>query len=92
MSHTCHAKNCKTNCKPEYLMCPKHWRMVPKKTQLGVWKFYQAGQCEGKYTPSPEWHASADVAIAQVAQKEGFISEDTLKRIYEKARSVLMPK
>lgn len=89
MAHTCHAKNCNTKCKPEFLMCGRHWRMVSRKTQLAVYRHYQNGQCNLSVLPSPEWHAAADVAIAQVASKEGLISEDTLKRVIEKARTVL---
>lgn len=70
MSHICHAKGCKTNCKPEYLMCPKHWRMVPKNIQYAVYKNYQAGQCQGNPTPSPDWHKAADAAIRAVFEKE----------------------
>lgn len=89
MSHTCHAKGCNSKCKPEYLMCPKHWRMVPRKTQNAVYRYYQDGQCDLNPMPSEKWHAAADVAIAQVAIKENRISEETLNRVIEKARTVL---
>lgn len=88
MTHHCHAKGCSTACKPEFLMCPRHWRMVPKNTQLGVYRHYRDGQCKD-LTPSPEWHAAADVAIAQVAHKEGRISQETLSRIIDKAKTIL---
>lgn len=89
--HTCHAKGCTTNCKPEYLMCPKHWRMVPKYYQSLVWRYYQQGQCEGKPIPSGEWHAAADLAIGAVAFKEGRISKETFMKIKEKAMPVIKP-
>lgn len=89
MTHTCHAKNCKTNCKPEYLMCPRHWRMVPRLTQALVYRHYQPGQCDLDPMPSGKWHAAADVAIAQVAAKEGLISVETLNRVIEKAKTML---
>jgi hypothetical protein len=66
MSHTCHARGCKTTCKPEFLMCSKHWRMVPKTLQQAVYRTYQPGQCQGNPTPSPEWHKAADAAIGYV--------------------------
>lgn len=70
MAHTCHAKGCKTNCKPEYLMCPRHWRMVPRRVQLAVYKYYQPGQCQGDPAPSKEWHVAADAAIRCVFEAE----------------------
>lgn len=89
MSHTCHAKNCKTNCKPEYLMCPRHWRMVSRSTQNAVYRYYQPGQCDLDPIPSEKWHAAADVAIAEVARKENIISEEGYNRIINQAREVL---
>lgn len=69
MSHHCHARGCATPCKPEMLMCLKHWRMVPRKLQRAVWATYRPGQCDDKQ-PSVEWHEAADAAIAAVAAKE----------------------
>lgn len=88
MSHHCHAKGCQTKCKPEFLMCPRHWRMVPGQFQRLVWAHYRPGQCDDKQ-PSEKWHAAADIAIAAVALKESRISEDTYERIKAKAREVL---
>lgn len=64
--------------------------MVPRRTQLLVWKYYQDGQCDLKPMPSQKWHAAADLAIAQVAEKEGRISKERLNQIIdEKIRPVL---
>lgn len=71
MPHTCHAKGCNTQCKPEYLMCPHHWHMVPGAIQREVYKHYRPGQCTGDPAPSPEWHEAADKAIKAVQMKEG---------------------
>lgn len=65
--------------------------MVPRRTQMAVYRYYQDGQCEGDPMPSMKWHAAADVAIAQVAHKEGRISDETLKRVIEKAKTALAP-
>lgn len=70
-------------------MCAKHWRMVPRAVQVLVYKHYQPGQCELSPAPSTKWHAAADWAIACVAQKEGFITRETLERIAKKVRPVL---
>lgn len=88
-NHYCHARNCKTRCKPEFLMCPHHWWMVPARTQALVYRYYKPGQCDLDPVPSGEWHAAADMAIAQVARKEGFITAETLYRIIAKAKTVL---
>lgn len=69
MRHTCHARNCETECKPEMLMCPKHWRMVPAHIQKAVYKHYRPGQCDDK-KPSQAWHDAADAAIKAVSAKE----------------------
>ena len=89
MKHTCHAKGCKTPCKPEFLMCPKHRRMVPKTYQNLVYRYYQEGQCELKPIPTDKWHAAADLSISAVAFKEGFISEEVRIKIEEKAYNTL---
>lgn len=70
MSHTCHARRCKTHCRPVYLMCPRHWRAVPMKLRRAVLATYRKGQCDDK-RPSLAWHRAADAAIAAVALSEG---------------------
>jgi hypothetical protein len=69
MNHHCHARGCSTPCKPERLMCKRHWAMVPKELQKAVWDTYRPGQCDDK-NPSREWHEAADAAILTVWEKE----------------------
>lgn len=69
MTHTCHAWRCEVPCKPEMLMCLRHWRMVPSKLQRQVYETYRHGQCDDK-SPSEAWHQAADAAIAAVALRE----------------------
>lgn len=69
MDHHCHARRCDTSCKPELLMCPGHWKMVPYVLQQRVWNTYRPGQCDDKQ-PSEAWHAAADAAIEYVARAE----------------------
>lgn len=88
-NHTCHATGCTTHCKPEYLMCPRHWRMVPRGIQAQVWRHYQDGQCQLKPMPSSKWHAAADLAIAAVAQREGRIAMEKYQQIRKKSDAVL---
>jgi DNA polymerase III epsilon subunit-like protein len=67
--HHCHAHGCKTACKPEFLMCPPHWRKVPKPIADAVWQAYRPGQCDDK-SPSIAWQVAADMAILAVARAE----------------------
>lgn len=89
MTHYCHAKDCKAICKPEFLMCPRHWRMVPRGIQTLVWKHYRLGQCIDK-RPSEAWHAAADLAIASVARLENKISESNYEAIRDRSTEVLI--
>ena len=50
-------------------MCYSHWKMVPKKLQLAVYKTYRNGQCTDK-NPSAEWIKAANAAINAVYEKE----------------------
>lgn len=67
--HHCHARFCGRSCKPEWLMCPRHWRMVPRPLQQAVWAAYRPGQCDDK-KPSEAWFQAAEAAIAAVFEKE----------------------
>jgi hypothetical protein len=69
VTHHCHAVRCETPCKPEFLMCGKHWRRVPAYIQVLVWRHYRPGQCNDK-CPSFEWCIAADAAVAAVARAE----------------------
>ena len=68
-AHTCHARGCTTEVRPELLFCLKHWRMVPRDLQRQVWATYRVGQCADK-RPSREWLDAADAAIFAVARLE----------------------
>lgn len=68
--HTCHAIGCGEYCRPEHLMCRKHWSAVPDIIQRAVYRFYRPGQCDDM-SPSEKWHQAADAAIASVAVLEG---------------------
>lgn len=67
--HLCHAKKCKQAVPPAMLMCPRHWRMVPKALQTAVWKHYRPGQ-EITKTPTKKYLKAADAAIEAVAERE----------------------
>lgn len=44
MTHVCHAKGCDTPVPRRLLMCPRHWRMVPRVMQREIWRLYVPGQ------------------------------------------------
>lgn len=67
--HHCHARGCMVATKPEMLMCRRHWFMVPAHFRSRVWATYRPGQCDDKQ-PSAAWWASAEAAIAAVAERE----------------------
>lgn len=52
------------------LMCPRHWRMVPKPLQRAVWATYVDGQ-EDRKDPSAAYIEAALAAVAAVAKAEG---------------------
>lgn len=67
--HLCHARDCGAPVPPEYLMCGRHWKLVPKPLQRAVWGAYRDGQCDDK-RPSKAWMQAADAAIGFVARLE----------------------
>ncbi len=71
--HRCHARGCTTEVAARLLMCRKHWRMVPRDLQRGVWAHYVDGQ-EVRKDPTPEYLEAADRAIDAVAEKEAALA------------------
>jgi hypothetical protein len=69
-AHHCHARGCTVAVRPEFLMCGRHWRSVPKAIQRAVWRHYRAGQCDDNDV-SKAWLQAADAAIGFVARAEG---------------------
>lgn len=67
--HHCHARNCKVSIPPRLLMCPKHWRMVPRRIQNNVNRNYRRGQ-EIDKNPTMEYMGAAKDAIDSVAWQE----------------------
>lgn len=67
--HHCHAIKCFVSCKPEFLMCGRHWRIVPRSVQAKVYAAYRHGQCEDM-SVSLAWLTAAKEAILLVALHE----------------------
>lgn len=78
MKHRCHALKCKAPCPPRWLMCKKHWNMVPKKIQVEVYETVGLRGPRVDATWAPWWRAQAK-AIGFVANKE-----EPNKELYEK--------
>ena len=69
MKHICHAVGCSVPCQPEFLMCRKHWGLVPQVLKARVYRHYRRGQCDDK-NPSRYWLEAAAEVIKYVAQRE----------------------
>lgn len=91
LNHHCHAVACDRDCKPEFLMCFRHWNLVPADLKARVWATYRPGQCNDK-RPSAEWHEAADNAIKFVAVLEGHLikSKQRVKTPYNKEEKTEM--
>lgn len=68
--HICHATGCNVPVAPKMLMCPKHWRMVPRFLQKDVWATYVPGQ-EIRKDPTDEYMEAQQAAVQAVEKKEG---------------------
>ena len=68
--HECHATGCAAQVPPAYLMCGKHWAMVPRLLQARVWETYQAGQERGDAAVSEEYIEAQRAAVQAVADAE----------------------
>jgi hypothetical protein len=68
--HKCHAEGCNAKVSPSFLMCKRHWRLVPQAEQTAIWKHYRTGQEKDK-RPTPEYMAALHAAVEAVAVAEG---------------------
>lgn len=73
-AHTCHAALCDAHVPPRMHMCRRHWFMVPKALQDGLWAAYRPGQ-ERRMNPSPAYLLAAARCVHAVATKESLPSE-----------------
>lgn len=81
MKHTCHAMRCSREVAPRFMMCPTHWRKVPRRLQAEVYRAYVPGQ-EQRKDPSADYLRVAERAIVSVATAEGHLTtEEGVRRI-----------
>lgn len=71
MKHVCHAEDCNEPVEPKFLMCKKHWAMVPAVTKSLIKEHFHPEQCKGLRRPTIEWIRAAKEAIYYVAKLEG---------------------
>lgn len=81
MAHHCHATACTTPVPPELLMCPTHWRMVPRAVQRLIWQHYRPGQCDD-WDVSVSYCTAARMAVVAVAAKEGKVPDTELYDVF----------
>lgn len=67
---TCRAAQCRSAVPATFLMCRRHWFMVPPSMRRAVMREYRPGQ-ESDGRPSAAYLAAAAEAMALVALKEG---------------------
>ncbi len=41
MVRTCHWPRCERRCLPHLLLCPAHWRLIPKQIRHSFWHSYR---------------------------------------------------
>lgn len=75
MRHPCHADQCSVNIAPKFLMCARHWAMVPRRLQRELWAAYEPGQ-EDRKDPTPEYLVIQERCVTAVAVKEGLITSE----------------
>jgi hypothetical protein len=65
--HTCHVQDCGREVPRHLLMCAQHWRMVPRRLQLAVYRSYRPGQETGQVRLAADYPSAARAAINAVA-------------------------
>ena len=65
LEHHCHIPGCSKVIEPKFLMCPGHWKQVPKDLQNEVYRHYRPGQ-EIDKQPSQGWILASRAAINAV--------------------------
>jgi hypothetical protein len=82
MLHECRASHCRVKVPREYLMCPRHWRLVPREIAALVSKHWRTGSTR-------EWKKAVSRAIYAVGVAEGIYRQVTRAVYLRIARSQL---
>jgi hypothetical protein len=65
-THKCAAPRCGRYIGWRFLMCPKHWSLVPREIQMAVYRAWNDGK------PTPAYTAARERAIASLVQQRDF--------------------
>jgi hypothetical protein len=68
---TCAAVDCGKSIASKYLMCGRHWGMVPFPIQNEIWAHYRPGQERDVRNIAPEYWVAFRRAVNAVAKREG---------------------
>lgn len=69
--HTCHAEGCTVAVPPRMFACLRHWKMVPRRLQLELWKVYQPGQERGDALVTVAYLVVQTRCRIAIAEQEG---------------------
>ncbi|MFL9943679.1 hypothetical protein [Paraburkholderia graminis] len=88
--HHCHANDCPTPTPQKLLMCPKHWRMVPREMQNRVWETFKARSAAPGADPTSwgDYYEAAADAVEHVARLEAKPTENSYRRMVPKWREL----
>jgi hypothetical protein len=75
----CIALKCGNRVSDRYLMCGRHWSMVPQDVRVGLWREYFYGVRKKKH-PTPEYEAAVVAAQMAVQEKQGGKANALLER------------
>ena len=67
-SHYCHVPGCSRVVDPKFLMCHRHWELVPLNLKNRIYQHYRTGQ-EIDKNPTDEYLQVAELAINSVLEK-----------------------
>ena len=70
MKHKCKAPECNQQISEKYLMCPRHWSMVPRSIQLQVHKAWRALNQHRKPENFTKYRVTVAQAINSVSPQE----------------------
>jgi hypothetical protein len=68
--HKCAVRTCNKSVHNRYLMCPRHWCLVPQHIATAIYREYHYGMRRGIH-PTREYAAQVQAALDHIASKEG---------------------
>lgn len=87
MKHICNAIQCTAVVSAQYLMCPSHWRQVPKALQDRIYAAYRANPGRTQRLSSINYLTACAEAVEHLANKEGHPTRNTYRRLAEMVKA-----